>query len=45
MTADDKTRLAAYLAKFTNENHLDAADSPSNNTTDPEWNFPKSITP
>ncbi|MCP4135353.1 MAG: hypothetical protein GY754_30570 [bacterium] len=45
MTDDDKTRLAAFLAKFTDQSFFASTDSPENSTTDPEQNFPQSITP
>lgn len=45
MTSDDKTRLSAFLSKFSTEDPLSGTDSPGNNTTDPEQNFPYSITP
>lgn len=45
MTPDDASRLAAFLEKFSDETPLEADDSPSNSTTDPEQNFPYSIEP
>lgn len=43
--AADRTRIAAFLGKFTDQNPLTAADAPANSTTDPEMNLPISITP
>ncbi len=45
MTTEQKTHLSAFLNRFSDDTPLTAGDSPSSNATDPEINFPYSITP
>ncbi len=45
MTSADRARLDAFLSKFSDDNPLTGDDSPDDSSTDPEQNFPYSITP
>jgi hypothetical protein len=45
MTSEQRTHLASFLAKFTDDGPLAGTDSPSNNTSDPELYLPYTITP
>ncbi len=45
MNTEQRTHLAAFLSKFTDDAPLTAIDSPSSSATDPELNFPYAITP
>ncbi len=45
LSADEKTRLAAFLAHFDSEVFLASSDTPVNTTTEVETNFPKQILP
>lgn len=45
MSADEKSRLASFLAIFNSDAFLTAADAPANTTSDVEQNLPEKIEP